>query len=122
MAGFEAVKEKMEVIGADGVHVGQEDLPAAEVRKLLGPGKLIGVLFGTNQRGGEATQSVLFIVPTIVEPVARQQRDYIREALEAFDRFSGYIHAYELIERNPPGYGAPGGQGSAAPPAPEVEE
>jgi len=29
--------------GADGVHVGQEDLPAAEVRKLLGPGKLIGV-------------------------------------------------------------------------------
>jgi len=83
---------------------------------------IIGVLFGTNQRGGEATQSVLFIVPTIVEPVARQQRDYIREALEAFDRFSGYIHAYELIERNPPGYGAPGGQGSAAPPAPEVEE
>jgi thiamine-phosphate pyrophosphorylase len=28
---------------ADGVHVGQEDLPAREVRKLLGPGKIVGV-------------------------------------------------------------------------------
>ena len=28
---------------ADGVHVGQEDLPAAEVRKLVGPDKIIGV-------------------------------------------------------------------------------
>jgi thiamine-phosphate pyrophosphorylase len=29
--------------GADGVHVGQTDLPCIEVRKLLGPDKLIGV-------------------------------------------------------------------------------
>ncbi len=29
--------------GADGVHVGQGDLPAADVRKLLGPGKIVGV-------------------------------------------------------------------------------
>jgi thiamine-phosphate pyrophosphorylase len=29
--------------GADGVHVGQSDLPAAEVRKLLGRGKIVGV-------------------------------------------------------------------------------
>jgi len=28
---------------ADGVHVGQDDLPASVVRKLLGPGKLLGV-------------------------------------------------------------------------------
>lgn len=76
---------------------------------------IVGVLFGTNSRRGEATQSLLFIVPTIVEPVPRQQRDYIREALEAFNRFSGYIHAYELIERTPPGYGVEGGRGSAAP-------
>ena len=76
---------------------------------------IIGVLFGTNSRRGEATQSLLFIVPTIVEPVPRQQRDYISEALEAFNRFSGYIHAYELIERTPPGYGAPGGRGVTPP-------
>ena len=29
--------------GADGVHVGQSDLPAREVRKLIGAGKLLGV-------------------------------------------------------------------------------
>ena len=29
--------------GADGVHVGQEDLPAAEVRRLVGNDKLVGV-------------------------------------------------------------------------------
>ena len=28
---------------ADGVHVGQEDLAAAEARRLLGPGKIVGV-------------------------------------------------------------------------------
>ena len=29
--------------GADGVHVGQGDLPAVEVRKLIGPSKIVGV-------------------------------------------------------------------------------
>ncbi len=29
-------------IGADGVHVGQDDLPVAEARKLLGPGRIVG--------------------------------------------------------------------------------
>jgi thiamine-phosphate pyrophosphorylase len=33
--------------GADGVHVGQDDLPAAEVRGLLGPDALIGVSVGS---------------------------------------------------------------------------
>ena len=30
-------------LGVDGVHVGQEDLPAAVVRRLLGPGAIIGL-------------------------------------------------------------------------------
>ena len=29
--------------GADGVHIGQDDLPAREVRKLVGTGKILGV-------------------------------------------------------------------------------
>jgi thiamine-phosphate pyrophosphorylase len=33
----------MMMAGADGVHLGQEDLPAAEVRKWVGPDKIIGV-------------------------------------------------------------------------------
>lgn len=30
-------------VDADGVHVGQSDLPASEVRKLIGPNKILGV-------------------------------------------------------------------------------
>jgi thiamine-phosphate pyrophosphorylase len=30
-------------VGADGVHLGQEDLPIADARAILGPGKLIGI-------------------------------------------------------------------------------
>ena len=31
------------LVDADGVHIGQEDLPVPEVRKLVGPGKTIGL-------------------------------------------------------------------------------
>jgi thiamine-phosphate pyrophosphorylase len=41
---------------ADGVHVGQEDLPAAEVRKLIGPEKMLGV---STHRLEQARQAVL---------------------------------------------------------------
>lgn len=30
-------------VGADGVHVGQGDLPAEVARQIIGPGKIIGV-------------------------------------------------------------------------------
>lgn len=76
---------------------------------------ILGVLFGTNARQGEATQNVLFIIPTIVQAVPRQQRNYIREALETFQRFEGFIHEVEMFERTPPGYGQPGGVGVIAP-------
>jgi thiamine-phosphate pyrophosphorylase len=33
--------------GADGVHVGQSDMEAGEVRAALGPGKILGVSAGT---------------------------------------------------------------------------
>jgi thiamine-phosphate pyrophosphorylase len=41
---------------ADGVHVGQEDLPAAQVRKMLGPEKILGV---STHRLEQAKQAVL---------------------------------------------------------------
>lgn len=75
---------------------------------------IIGVLFGQNQRLGDATQNVLFIVPTIVQAVPRQQRNYIREALETFQRFEGFIHEVEMFETTPPGYGQQGGVGVPA--------
>jgi len=39
---------------ADGVHVGQEDLPVAEARRLLGPDKLIGLSISAVQEALEA--------------------------------------------------------------------
>lgn len=42
--------------GADGVHVGQDDLPAIEVRKLIGPDKILGV---STHRIEQAKQAVL---------------------------------------------------------------
>lgn len=36
-------------VDADGVHVGQDDMPATTVRKLIGPGKILGVSCGTPQ-------------------------------------------------------------------------
>ena len=41
-------------IDADGVHVGQDDLPAAAARRLLGPGKVLGV---STENGKQAAQA-----------------------------------------------------------------
>lgn len=41
-------------VDADGVHVGQEDLPLAVVRKMLGPGKIVGVSVFTPEEAREA--------------------------------------------------------------------
>ncbi len=71
---------------------------------------IVGVLFGTNGRSGRATHNFLFIIPTIVQAVPRQQRDYIHEALENFERFNGHIRDFELFDNTPAGYGAQGGR------------
>ncbi len=42
---------------ADGVHLGQEDLPAREARRLLGPSKLIGVSISALKEALEAERS-----------------------------------------------------------------
>lgn len=43
--------------GADGAHIGQEDLPAREARKLLGPGKILGVSASTVEEALEAQRA-----------------------------------------------------------------
>ena len=43
------------LVGADGVHVGQDDLPVAEVRKLIGPDKIIGL---STHSPAQATEAV----------------------------------------------------------------
>ena len=44
------------LVGADGVHVGQDDLPVADVRRLLGPGKIIGLSTHSPEQATEAVK------------------------------------------------------------------
>lgn len=58
--------------GADGVHVGQDDLPAAEARRLVGPAMLLGVSVATADEARRALDhgadyvsvSPVFLTPT----------------------------------------------------------
>jgi thiamine-phosphate pyrophosphorylase len=43
-----------QVLDADGVHIGQQDLSYPEARRLLGPAKIIGVSVGTESEAREA--------------------------------------------------------------------
>lgn len=45
------------LVDADGVHVGQDDLPVPEVRRLLGPGKIIGLSTHSPQQALDALHS-----------------------------------------------------------------
>jgi thiamine-phosphate pyrophosphorylase len=47
-------------VGADGVHVGQEDMPVAEVRELVGPEMLIGL-------STHAPEEINAVDPTLVD-------------------------------------------------------
>jgi thiamine-phosphate pyrophosphorylase len=42
-------------VGADGVHLGQDDLPLARARQIMGPGKLIGISTHRPEEVQEAT-------------------------------------------------------------------
>lgn len=44
-------------VAADGVHLGQDDLPFQVARRLLGPGKIIGMTVGTVAEALAATQA-----------------------------------------------------------------
>lgn len=45
------------ILEADGVHVGQEDLPAVQVRRLLGPEPVIGVSCNNPEEADKAAQA-----------------------------------------------------------------
>lgn len=59
---------------------------------------ILGLLFGTNGNRRNYSQTVIFIVPSIVDSVAEDVRGRINEALETYWNFSGdldEIHFYE---------------------------
>lgn len=44
------------LLEADGVHVGQDDVPGSAARRLVGPGKIVGVSAGTAEEAAWAVQ------------------------------------------------------------------
>lgn len=54
------VNDRLDValaIDADGLHVGQDDMPAATARRLLGPDKILGVSVGNRDEAIQAEQA-----------------------------------------------------------------
>ena len=53
------VNDRLDValaVNADGVHVGQDDIPASLARKLLGKGKILGVSAGSEEEARKAVE------------------------------------------------------------------
>ncbi|MGQ9584307.1 MAG: thiamine phosphate synthase [Anaerolineae bacterium] len=66
-------------VDADGVHVGQQDLPASVVRRLVGPDKIVGLSATNVEEALEAEQEgaadylgvgPIFTFPTVIKPDA----------------------------------------------------
>jgi len=78
-------------VDADGVHIGQEDMPYREVRRLMGPGKIIGVSVHTlelaieAERDGADYLGVGPVFPTTTKPdaLAPTGVSLVREVKEA---------------------------------------
>ena len=59
----------------------------------------IGALFGTHSREHEQTQAYMFVVPSVVEPVALSQRNRVEESLRVYENFRGNEDDQFLIEQ-----------------------
>ncbi len=60
---------------------------------------VLGALFGSHSRRFEESETLLFVVPTVIEPVALQQRNRIQEAIRIYEDFSGGVDEVELVEQ-----------------------
>jgi thiamine-phosphate pyrophosphorylase len=81
-----------EAAGADGVHVGQEDMPVAEVRRLVGPDVLVGLSTHSPEQlaaalGSEADE--ISVGPVYATPTKEGRPaaglDYVRHAAHVAD-------------------------------------
>ncbi len=60
---------------------------------------ILGALFGSHSRRFEESETLLFIVPTVTEPVPLQQRNRIQEAIRMYEEFDGGVDEIELVEQ-----------------------
>jgi len=72
------------LLDADGVHVGQDDIPGLEARKLLGDGKIVGISAGTMEEAEWAVSQgadYLGVGPVYVTSTKRDAGDAIGTSL-----------------------------------------
>ena len=63
---------------------------------LLSQIPVIGALFGTHGSRREKVQNLVFIVPSIVDVVDMNAKQRIRDALKAYDEFTGDLGKVNL--------------------------
>ena len=65
---------------------------------------ILGALFGSHGRRFEASEGMMFIVPSVVDAVPLRQRNRIEELVRIYEDFDGDLDEVELIDHpRPPG-------------------
>lgn len=97
------------LVDADGVHVGQDDLPVAEVRKLLGAGKCVGLSTHSPEQARKAVEAgadyigvgPIFATRTkedVVAPVGFEYLEWVAKNIELPYVAIGGIKAHNIAE------------------------
>lgn len=60
---------------------------------------ILGALFGVNTRQQGDTETMMFIVPSVVNPVPLEQRNRINEAMRVYEEFQGGVDEVDLVEQ-----------------------
>ncbi|MBX3250764.1 MAG: pilus assembly protein N-terminal domain-containing protein [Myxococcales bacterium] len=68
---------------------------------------ILGAFFGVHGRRFEEAETLLFIVPTIIEPLPLTQRNRIQEAIRMYEEFSGGVDEVDLLDQPRVGGSAP---------------
>jgi pilus assembly protein CpaC len=59
---------------------------------------ILGALFGSHQRRFEASEGLMFIVPSVVDAVPLTQRNRIEELIRYYEDFDGDIDEVEILD------------------------
>ncbi len=66
---------------------------------------ILGVLFGSNGRSSNQLENLIFIIPTVIEPLTRENRDLVAETLRDYRQFGNIggrgLNNINLIEGTP---------------------
>lgn len=97
------------LVDADGVHVGQDDIPVPEVRRLLGPDKIIGLSTHSREQAEAAVRlgadyigvGPIYATNTkkdVVDPVGLEYLDYVARNIHIPFAPIGGIKAHNIAE------------------------